>query len=313
MVTGRIFDIQRFSIHDGPGIRTTVFFQGCPLRCLWCGNPESIRPRGAVLPSRPLHQLWRLCPGVSERALSRAPPAPSPWIAAAVRIAGSVWRNALPRRWNSWPRSHGAGGARSRAAGSGLLRRIPRRTHALRRRPGVSAAVCGGPAAGRQNSRPAQLRRDSGYALWGALRGLLPLVDLWLYDFKETDRRLHEEFTGKPNTLVLENLERLHEAGAKILLRCPLIPSQCASGASGWHRRPHPAVAETAGVELLPYYDLWRAKLPRFGLETKLPSRSDRPTKRPSGPGSSTCVSAGTDGGLTEPRTDPRLAIVARF
>lgn len=41
---GRIFDIQRFSIHDGPGIRTTVFFKGCPLRCLWCGNPESISP-----------------------------------------------------------------------------------------------------------------------------------------------------------------------------------------------------------------------------------------------------------------------------
>jgi pyruvate formate lyase activating enzyme len=45
MSTGRIFDIQRFSIHDGPGIRTTVFLKGCPLRCLWCSNPESIRPQ----------------------------------------------------------------------------------------------------------------------------------------------------------------------------------------------------------------------------------------------------------------------------
>ena len=45
MSLGRIFDIQRFSIHDGPGIRTTVFFKGCPLRCVWCGNPESISPR----------------------------------------------------------------------------------------------------------------------------------------------------------------------------------------------------------------------------------------------------------------------------
>src|SRR3990167_7874552 len=45
MPKGRIFDIQRFSIHDGPGIRTTVFLKGCPLRCLWCGNPESISPK----------------------------------------------------------------------------------------------------------------------------------------------------------------------------------------------------------------------------------------------------------------------------
>ena len=43
MLTGRVFDIQRFSLHDGPGIRTTVFLKGCPLRCLWCGNPESLR------------------------------------------------------------------------------------------------------------------------------------------------------------------------------------------------------------------------------------------------------------------------------
>ena len=48
MSTGRIFDIQRFSIHDGPGIRTTVFLKGCPLRCLWCGNPESIPPEPSL-------------------------------------------------------------------------------------------------------------------------------------------------------------------------------------------------------------------------------------------------------------------------
>ena len=54
MPTGRIFDIQRFSIHDGPGIRTTVFLKGCPLRCLWCGNPESISLKSVVsyLPER---------------------------------------------------------------------------------------------------------------------------------------------------------------------------------------------------------------------------------------------------------------------
>ena len=49
LVTGRIFEIQRFSIHDGPGIRTTVFLQGCPLRCLWCHNPEGLEARPALM------------------------------------------------------------------------------------------------------------------------------------------------------------------------------------------------------------------------------------------------------------------------
>ena len=48
-MTGRVFDIQRFSLHDGPGIRTAVFFKGCPLRCLWCHNPESQRPGPELL------------------------------------------------------------------------------------------------------------------------------------------------------------------------------------------------------------------------------------------------------------------------
>ncbi|MGD2115927.1 MAG: 4Fe-4S cluster-binding domain-containing protein, partial [Acidobacteriota bacterium] len=57
MIRGRIFNIQRFSVHDGPGIRTTVFLKGCPLRCVWCHNPESIRaePELSTLESRCIH------------------------------------------------------------------------------------------------------------------------------------------------------------------------------------------------------------------------------------------------------------------
>jgi pyruvate formate lyase activating enzyme len=112
----------------------------------------------------------------------------------------------------------------------------------------------------------------SGYALWGAVRPLLPLVDLWLFDFKETDPRLHEKFVGKSNELVVSNLNRLHDSAAKILLRCPMIPQHNArrdhlDGIVALARR----LPRLQGVELLPYYDLWRAKLTRFGLKSNLP------------------------------------------
>jgi len=113
----------------------------------------------------------------------------------------------------------------------------------------------------------------SGYAPWGSLRALLPLVDLWLYDFKETDPQRHRELTGRSNGLILANLTQLHDAGAKILLRCPMIP-QCNAGSE--HLDGIAAMArrlpKLQGVELLPYYDLWRAKLVRFGLAATLPA-----------------------------------------
>jgi pyruvate formate lyase activating enzyme len=120
----------------------------------------------------------------------------------------------------------------------------------------------------------------SGYALWGVMRGLVPLVDLWLFDFKETDPRLHERFVGKSNELILDNLKRLHDRGAKIVVRCPMIPEHNA-------RREHldgivalaKDLPKIEGVELLPYYDLWRAKLGRFGLGSQLPETVKPPDR----------------------------------
>jgi pyruvate formate lyase activating enzyme len=118
----------------------------------------------------------------------------------------------------------------------------------------------------------------SGYAMWGSIRPLIPLVDLWLYDYKETDRQLHQKYVGKPNDLILSNLKRLYSEGARIQLRCPIIPGHNA-------RRDHldgivslvRSMPKIESVELLPYYDLWRAKLERFGLKTQLPESVKAP------------------------------------
>jgi pyruvate formate lyase activating enzyme len=120
----------------------------------------------------------------------------------------------------------------------------------------------------------------SGYALWGSIRGMVPLVDQWLFDVKETDRRLHQKFIGKPNEMILSNLKRLHDTGAKILVRCPMIPQHNArTGHLDGLVRLARDLPRLDGIELLPYYDLWRSKLDRFALKSSLPA-SVRPPSR---------------------------------
>lgn len=274
MATGRIFDIQRFSIHDGPGIRTTVFFQGCPLRCLWCGNPESIPAEpllsytreqciacGACLPVCPEQALATDASGkvVVDRqhctGCGKCPPVCDP---RALEMAGrsATVAEVLEVVLRDKAYYDASGGGLTLSGGEPLLQPdFARALLADAQSHGLHAAI-----------------ETSGYAVWGSLRPLLPLVDLWLFDYKETDPRRHEQFVGKPNELILSNLRQLHQEGANVVLRCPMIPGY---NARAEHLDGIAALAKSLpnvrGVQLLPYYDLWRAKLDRFGLRSELP------------------------------------------
>jgi pyruvate formate lyase activating enzyme len=121
----------------------------------------------------------------------------------------------------------------------------------------------------------------AGHAEWDVLARLAPLVDLWLFDYKETDPALHLKYTGVPRAGIVENLKRLHAAGAKIVLRCPMIPGHNArlshlDGIVALARE----LPKLLGVELLPYYDLWRAKLARLGMESRLPASVKPPDRK---------------------------------
>lgn len=285
MVSGHIFDIQRFSIHDGPGIRTTVFLKGCPLHCIWCGNPESIsrEPSLSYISSKCIacDACYEACPesalsprarGPSDESTSTHPVADidrtrctrcghcaSVCDPAALEIVGRVVSTdeVLEQVMRDQAYYDRSGGGMTLSGGEPLMQ--PEFATMLvreARERGLRTAI-----------------ETSGYAMWGSIRPLIPLVDLWLFDVKETDRRLHEKFTGKPNPLILSNLKLIHDAGGKIVLRCPMIPQHNA-------RRDHldgivalaRSLPNIEGVELLPYYDLWRAKLDRFGLTSELPN-----------------------------------------
>jgi pyruvate formate lyase activating enzyme len=282
MTTGQIFDIQRFAIHDGPGIRTTVFFKGCPLRCLWCGNPESISPQpqlsyvaGQCIGCQ---ACLEVCP---ESALSLGPDGKVILDRDRCTACGKCAPECDPQALQMI----------GREVSVDEVMQVVLRDRDYYRASNGGITLSGGeplfqPRFAEQLLRRAKAHRlhsvveTSGYALWGAIRDLVPLVDLWLFDYKETDPQRHEQYIGKPLPPILENLSRLHRAGAKILIRCPMIPQYNArtahlDGIVALNRR----FPKLEGVELLPYYDLWRAKLKRLGLASQLPDSVQPPDR----------------------------------
>jgi pyruvate formate lyase activating enzyme len=282
MSAGRIFDIQRFSIHDGPGIRTTVFLKGCPLRCLWCGNPESIdpKPQLSYLADKCIAcgECFKVC---KPRALS--PDAAGKAVVVWARcthcgdcalvcdlkalemvgcdVTAAEVLEVVLRDRDYYAKS---GGGLTLSGGEPLLQ--PEFAEGLlhaAKNLGVHCCI-----------------ETSGYAGWEVFERLQRVVDLWLFDYKETDANLHAKFTGRDLQTVLARLQQLHDSGAKVLLRCPMVPGHNArkehlDGIVALSRK----LPKLAGVELLPYYDLWRAKLKRFGLAMALPDTVKPPSR----------------------------------
>lgn len=280
---GRIFDIQRFAIHDGPGIRTTVFLKGCPLRCLWCGNPESISPAPGLsfVAERCIGcgACMEVCPegalrsGAGGKAVLDRQRCTRCGKCAAVcdpRALEMVGRDAtvdevmaVVMRDQAYYES--SGGGLTLSGGEPLMQ--PEFAEGLLYHAKVQGLHC--------------CVETSGYAEWSVLERIAPLVDLWLYDYKETDPLLHVKFTSVPRAAIVENLRRLHENNAKIRLRCPMIPQYNARPS---HLDGIVALCRNSpnleGVEILPYYDLWRAKLKRLGMESRLPESVRPPDRR---------------------------------
>lgn len=225
MADGIVFDIMKFSTRDGPGIRTTVFFKGCPLNCQWCHNPESqsIHPE---LMSRPnlcvqCHSCLQACPRAAISVVdgkmvtdldlcTLCGDCVSACYAGAREIVGRSMSvdQVLSQVERDIPFYDQSGGGVTFSGGEAVYQPefLLELLRACRQK-GIHTAL-----------------DTSGCIAWEKLDIIRAEVDLFLYDLKLMDSDRHRQYTGVTNTLILDNLRRLSEAGEQIILRFPLIP-----------------------------------------------------------------------------------------
>lgn len=237
-MNGIIFDIKKFSIHDGPGIRTTVFFKGCSLDCWWCHNPESIRK----IPEKIIINLPgnsdKLCDD-SEVVFGRE--------YSVKELLGEIIKDRV-----FYDES---GGGVTFSGGEPLLQiDFLKEILQLCRDSGIQTAV-----------------DTSGYAGKSSIVQIYDYTDIFLFDLKILDDELHCNFTGVSNRLILSNLKYLSEKGNKVIVRIPLIPGITDTKENLSSIADHLLkLRNIKKIDLLPYNEIAGSKYKRFNRPSRL-------------------------------------------
>ncbi len=273
-IKGFIFNIERFTLHDGPGIRTTVFLKGCPLNCEWCCNPESqsiapqlayfkekctacgrcqpLCPKGAISSGekdQPVILNFALCDGCGNCAPACIPNALVMMgdEKTASEIVGVVKRD-LPFYLRS-------GGGVTLSGGEPLAQPIfSAEILQLCKVEGIQTAI-----------------QTCGYATQADIDKVLPYLDLVIFDLKHMDAAIHQTLTGKSNQLILENLKYINSQKKEIIIQIPLIPGMNDSEENLTASfKLAKSLSYVSGVSLLAYHALGRSKYARIGRRVEI-------------------------------------------
>ena len=225
MVTGIIFDIKKFSIHDGPGIRTTVFFKGCPLNCWWCHNPESQAPEPELV-------FWEGRCIRCGACLEVCDPGAIFWDGDVVSTDGEKCTLCGACAEACYAEAREIVGREMTVAQvmAEIERDVP-----FYDESGGGVTFSGGEPLAQRDFLLALLRAcrekeihtavdTCGFATWETFDNIREYVGLFLYDLKLMDAAKHQKFTGVSNGLILRNLQALSQRGHDIFLRVPIIP-----------------------------------------------------------------------------------------
>ena len=245
--TPLMLDLKRMAVHYGPGMRTTFFVKGCPLRCIWCHNPESIDPTPQEARFQHLCRHCARCTRDEETCPTRA-----------YKLYGrpQTMDDIVAKALEDKAFYDASGGGVTLSGGEPLFFWE------------WAAELLGRfKAAGLHTCLDTSL-----YAPPAALEALLPVVDMWLPDYKAHDDERHQKYTGVSNGIVKRNLERLVAAKAKLEVRCLAVPG-CTDGEDLVARHRYLAslgLAENQVVDL-EYFDYARSKYLALGMQDTMP------------------------------------------
>jgi pyruvate formate lyase activating enzyme len=235
---GLIFNIKRYSIHDGPGIRVTFFMKGCPLSCIWCHNPEGISPVPAVVLRKDK---------VGDHVFTKRETIGEYYSAEDII-------NILDKEKVFINQSKGG----VTFSGGEPMMQADFLVEALRtcKNYGYHTAV-----------------DTSGYTTRDKLETIMPYTDLFLFDIKHLDEKKHKYYTGVSNAIILSNYRFLADSGKDIMLRIPVIPGINDDQHHLLHLKEEVLNIGTGSLKkicLLPYHRIGSSKYKRLGFEYKM-------------------------------------------
>lgn len=235
-MTALIYDIKRFAVHDGPGIRTTIFFKGCPLECWWCHNPESrnaeiectqkiIRAEGRSFPTEiQTGKFWTVDELMAEISKDK------------------IFMDE-------------SGGGITLSGGEPFLYSdFIEQLLDILKLENIHTAI-----------------DTTGYVSNVLLSRLASKVNLFLFDLKHMNNDLHKKYTGVSNTIILKNLKYLHENNTRMIVRYPFIPGiNDGSNIDAMKNYLLNKCPDYKEIHILPYHNIASHKYRQFGIENKM-------------------------------------------